>query len=67
MTNTPLSKLSGIPLIGGVFLPWSPVHAVGKAAAAGATQVRYVLTTFGGRRFRTLSADMHGSTAFFEP
>lgn len=41
MTNTPLSKLSGVPFIGGVFLPWSPVHAVGKAAAAGATLVSF--------------------------
>jgi len=36
MTNTPLSRLSTLPMVGGVFLPWSPVEAVARAAAEGA-------------------------------
>jgi hypothetical protein len=38
MSKTPLQNLSGLPVVGGVFLPWSPVEAVAKAAAEGAVR-----------------------------
>eukprot|EP00291_Cryptomonas_curvata_P017615 CAMPEP_0172169458 /NCGR_PEP_ID=MMETSP1050-20130122/10713_1 /TAXON_ID=233186 /ORGANISM="Cryptomonas curvata, Strain CCAP979/52" /LENGTH=234 /DNA_ID=CAMNT_0012840511 /DNA_START=66 /DNA_END=767 /DNA_ORIENTATION=- len=36
MTATPLQHLATLPVVGGVFLPWSPVEAVAAAAAAAA-------------------------------
>ena len=36
MTHSPLGKLRTMPVFGGVFLPWSPVEAVARAAAEGA-------------------------------
>ena len=38
MSNTPLQIFAELPIIGGVFLPWSPVAAVAKAAAEGAVR-----------------------------
>jgi len=38
MSKTPLQNFSGLPVIGGVFLPWSPVEAVARAAAQGAVR-----------------------------
>ncbi|EKX49423.1 hypothetical protein GUITHDRAFT_104952 [Guillardia theta CCMP2712] len=36
MSQTPLHKFSGLPVIGSAFVPWSPVEAVGRAAAEAA-------------------------------
>lgn len=38
MSKTPLQNFTGLPVVGGVFLPWSPVEAVAKAAAEGAVR-----------------------------
>jgi len=44
MAKTPLHKLTSVPVFGGVFFPWSPVEAVARAAAAGATESLNKLT-----------------------